>query len=81
MSYNSLMPALLGLYDQDVIEFALLQQGIRIKCNSDDFKIVATGRLEYEHTYALEKDTPVSIRELADSVQAKVEVMNEIEAE
>ena len=78
---NSILPSLLGGYDQDVVEFALLQKGIKIKCDTQDFKFASAYRLEYGKTYDLEPCQPISVRELADSVQAKVEAMNEIEAE
>ena len=79
---SAFMPGLLGGYDQDVIEFALLQQGYRILSNTDAFRDVLAYRIKYGSTYALKQCKPVSIRELADSIEQKIkEAKEEMELE
>ncbi len=78
---NSVLPALFGAYDQDIIEFALLQEGIRIQCDSQAFEDVDTSRLSYGKKYNLEQGKPVSANDLADSIQMKLEALDEKEIE
>lgn len=80
IKFNDLIPSLLGGYDQDVIEFALLQAGYRIKCDTEAFNNIAGIRLQYGKEYALELIKPITMRELADSIEAKIENDAEIDA-
>lgn len=76
---SSIIPALFGGYDQDVIEFALLQQGKRIQCNTEAFENVTAYRIAYDRKYSLVKGAPVSVNDLADSIQKKLADLDEKE--
>lgn len=67
----------IGGYNQDIIEFALLQAGRRVVCDkyyyNDDLN---AGRFD-SSKYKTIPCTPVSVRELADSINEKIKASEE----
>ena len=63
----------IGGYNQDIIEFALLQAGYRVICDDYNNSDINAYRFDSDREYSVERCRPLDVRELADSINAKLE--------
>ena len=60
-------------YSQDIIEFALLQAGKRVVCEKYRYGDLDSSRFNLDLYYETKPCEPISMKELTDSIGAKIE--------